>query len=204
MDENEDRSPALVVIGGFAGTGKTAISRRLSVELGIPRLGSDTIGRTIKSCAGIKNTEVDAYWIAHEVLFRLCEEFIQSGVSTILDLTMGWGFQWQHVDSIAHRFPQTLLLPIILRCPYEKCIERIRQRHLMDPEYFDPPELYLTEPKILRIWEFLGGLNRPNIHFVDADRPQDEVYEDVRKYISIQLNRGLEPCSGSGEYSERQ
>ena len=193
MDKLEHRAPALIVIGGFAGTGKTAVSRRLSSELGIPRLGSDTIGRTIKSCAGISNCEVDAYWIAYEVLFRLCEEFIQSRVSTILDVTMGWEFQWQHVDGIAQRYRQALLLPIILRCPYERCIERIRQRHVMDPERFDPPELYLTEPKILRIWDFLGELNRPNIHFVDADRPHNEVYEDVREYILTQLNRSLEP-----------
>ena len=56
MDKNERKcpSPALVVIGGFAGTGKTAVSRRLSAELGIPRLGPDTIGRTIKGSVGIK------------------------------------------------------------------------------------------------------------------------------------------------------
>ena len=192
-DKQKCLSPALIVVGGFAGTGKTAVSRRLSAELSIPRLGSDTLGRTIKNSVGIKNGEVDAYWIAHEVLFRLCEEFIQSGVSAILDLTLGWEFQWQHVDSIARRYPQTLFLPVILRCPHEKCIERIRQRHEANPEYYDPPELYMTEPKILRIWEFLVRLNRPNIHFVDAGRPHNEVYEEVKEYVSTQLNIGLEP-----------
>jgi len=46
------KSPALIIVGGFAGTGKTAISRRLSAELGIPRLGSDTLGRTINTSLG--------------------------------------------------------------------------------------------------------------------------------------------------------
>lgn len=190
-DKQKYLSPALIVIGGFAGTGKTAVSRRLASELSIPRLGSDTLGRTIKNSIGIKNGEVDAYWIAYELLFRLCEEFIQSGVSVILDLTMGWKFQWQHVDSITRQYPQALFLPVILRCHYKKCIERIRQRHEANPEYYDPPEIFMTEPKILRIWEFLMRLNRSNIHFVDAGRAHNEVYGEVREYVSTQLHIGL-------------
>jgi predicted kinase len=105
--EKRDTWPALIVIGGFAGTGKTAVSRRLSAELRIPRLGSDTLGHIIRDSAGIKSGEVDSYWIAYEVLFHLCEEFIASGVSAVLDLTMGWEFQWQHLDSIVRRHPHT-------------------------------------------------------------------------------------------------
>ena len=116
----------MIVIGGFAGSGKTAVSRRLSAELRIPRLGSDVLGRTIRDSAGTKGDAVDAYWIAYDVLFRLCEEFVRSGVSAVLDLTMGWEFQWQHVDTIARSCPRTTVLPIILHCPHEVRIERIR------------------------------------------------------------------------------
>ena len=190
-DKQKRLSPALIIIGGFAGTGKTAVSRRLSAELDIPRLGSDTLGRTIKSSVSIKKGEVDAYWIAYDVLFRLCEEFIRSGVSVILDLTMGWEFQWQHVESTTGRHPQTLFLPVILRCSYEECIERTRQRHEANPEYYDPPEVYMTQPKNLRIWEFLVRLDRPDVCFIDTDRPHNRVYEEVREYVSARLNTGL-------------
>jgi predicted kinase len=182
-------SPALITVGGFAGTGKTAISKRLSAELGIPRLGSDTLGRTIKKCIGTNSSQVHAYWIAYEVLFHLCEEFIQTGISTILDLTMGWEFQWQQVDSIMRQYPRALFLPIILRCPYEKCIERVRQRYEATPEYYDPPEVYMTEPKNIGIWEYLAKLDRPAVHFVDASEPHDKVYEQVKVYVSTQLDR---------------
>lgn len=177
--------PTLIIIGGFAGSGKTAVSRRLSSELAIPRLGSDTIGRTVKNSTGIRNG--DTYRIAYDVLFRLCEEFIQSGVSAILDLTMGWEFQWQHVDDIVRRYPKTIFLPIILRCPHETCIERTQQRHEANPEYYDPPEVYTTEPKILNTWEFLAHLDRPDVHLIDANRPHDKVYEDVREYVTVRL-----------------
>jgi predicted kinase len=175
---------ALIVVGGFAGTGKSTISRRLSGEFRMPRLGSDTLGRSLKNSLGSQRDEVDAYRLAYDLLFRLGEEFIQSGVSVVLDLTMGWKFQWQHVDGIIQRYPQALFLPVILRCPYETCIARIRQRHAANPDYYDPPELYQTEPKILGVWEYLDCLNRPDVHFVDAAGPHDEVYEAVRGYVS--------------------
>jgi predicted kinase len=175
---------ALIVVGGFAGTGKSTISRRLSGEFRIPRLGSDTLGRTLKNSLGSRQNKVDVYRLAYDLLFRLGEEFIQSGVPVILDLTMGWEFQWRHVDSIVRCHPQTLFLPIILRCPYETCIERIRQRHATSPAYYDPPELYQTEPKILRVWEYLDRLNRSDVHFVDAAGPHDEVYAAVKGYVS--------------------
>jgi predicted kinase len=186
-ERERNPSPALIVIGGFAGTGKTAVSRRLSSELYIPRLASDTIGRTIENSAGIKNGQVDAYWIAYEVLFRLCEEFVQSGVSVILDLTLGWEFQWRHLDRIVRGYPRVLFLPVILRCPHAQCVARIRQRYEAHPERYDPPELYVTEPKILGIWEYLARLDRPDVHFIDASGPQDHVYEAVREYVVTQI-----------------
>ena len=171
--------PVLILIGGFAGTGKSAISRRLSAELHIPRLGSDTIGRTIKQSEGIKDG--NAYWIAYDVLFALCEEFVQSGTPVLLDITMGWAFQWQKVDGICARHPHTRFLPIILRCPLATCIERVRQRYAANPEYYDPPEIYTTEPKNRAIWEYLSQLDRPSeVHFVDADRSFEEVYAEVK------------------------
>ena len=57
-------------IGGFAGTGKTTITRRLSAELHLPRLGSDTIGRTIKASRGMPSDEGDAYWIEYAGISR--------------------------------------------------------------------------------------------------------------------------------------
>ena len=193
MDEHEHRSPALIVIGGFAGTGKTAVSRQLSAELGIPRLGSDTLGRTIKESAGIRGAEVHAYWIAYDLLFHLCEEFIQSGVSAILDLTMGWEFQWQHVDSIIRQYPRTLFLPIILRCSHDTCIQRIRQRYESGPQHYDPLEVYTSEPKNIEIWKLLTHLDRPDIYFVDAGKPVDEVCQQIREHVAARLNAGLQP-----------
>jgi hypothetical protein len=75
-DTQKNPSPALI-IGGFAGTGKTAVSRRLSAELGIPRLGSDTLGRAIKDSVGSKGKGGEAGWSSYR--FALISSRASSG-----------------------------------------------------------------------------------------------------------------------------
>lgn len=176
-------SPALIVIGGFAGTGKTTMSKRLATELRLPRLGADTIGRTIRESRGNLGNGANAYWVAYDVLFRLCEEFLCSGVSTIVDITLGWDFQWHQLDAIKGRLPEIQLVPIILRCSRDVCLERIHQRYWAAPGVYDPPELFATDPKLLAVWNFLERLNRPDVHVVDAARTLDVVYGDFKQYV---------------------
>jgi hypothetical protein len=66
--------PTLVVIGGFAGTGKTYHSQRLSTELRIPRLSSDAIGQTI-SRSRFFDASNNAIALAYDVVFGLCNDF---------------------------------------------------------------------------------------------------------------------------------
>ena len=100
MNSIENGSAALIVIGGFAGTGKTSLSKRLAAEFGIPRLSSDAIGRTISLLQGIQGQSVNATEIAFDVIFDLCAEFLRHGISTILDLNIGWAFQWEHLERL--------------------------------------------------------------------------------------------------------
>jgi len=50
----------IVVVGGYAGTGKTTLSKRLAAELGLPGLGSDDLGQTIKRSKALEGHDVDA------------------------------------------------------------------------------------------------------------------------------------------------
>lgn len=177
--------PMLIVLGGFAGTGKTTIARRLSADLGVPRLGSDDLGQLIAVSEGIKDARaVDAYWIGYDVLFGLCEEFLRAGLSTIVDITLGWAFQWQQLDAIRERNPEVIFRPIVLHCPWDVCLDHIRQRHEADPTRHSPPELFTTDPKILAVWDFLEHLDRPEARFVDAARTLDAVYAQLAPYIA--------------------
>ncbi|MDQ5852908.1 MAG: ATP-binding protein [Chloroflexota bacterium] len=190
MNAGENGLVAVIVIGGFAGTGKTTLSKRLSAEFGIPRLSSDAIGRTVSRSQGIRDQRVNAIAIAYDVVFDLCAEFLQCGVSAILDVNMGWAFQWEHIDVLRDQQPAVKWVPILLRCPWELCMERIRQRHAAEPTMSAPPEVYMTTPHILNVWTFLEQLKRPDVHVVDAARSEDEVYASIKQYLT---HIGLSP-----------
>lgn len=184
MNRIGNDGPVLIVIGGFAGAGKTSLAKRLSTEFSIPCLSSDAIGRTIGESQSIKDKSVNATAIAYEVVFDLCREFLRSGISTILDLNMGWAFQWEHLDAMRAQQPAVVWVPILLRCSWELCLERIRHRYAADPATWAPPEVYMTTPHILGVWKFLEHLDRPDLYVVDAARPADEVYADIKHYLA--------------------
>jgi adenylate kinase family enzyme len=181
--------PYVIILGGAPGTGKTTLSRRLAAQLRLPRLGADTIGRTIKASPALTDQSITAYWLAYDVLFRLCDEFLQSNVSHIVDVNLGWAFQWQHIDAMKHRYPRVIVLPIVLQCSRAMCLERIRARHAANPSYYDPPELFTTDAKFLRIWAFLEALDRPGVHRVNAAQELEDVYADITDYMRQRLTQ---------------
>jgi predicted kinase len=147
--------PSLIVVGGSAGSGKTTIAKRLSSELVIPCLGSDTLGRAIRESESFQGSGTDAYRIGYAVLWRLCEEFVRSGVSVIVDTNMGWDLSWQAVDAIRGRCPEIVFLPTILSCPRAVCLERINQRHVSDPRR--RPGEWFTQGEANAFWTILPG-----------------------------------------------
>jgi predicted kinase len=174
--------PTLIVVGGYPGSGKTSVARRLAADLRLPRLSSDAIGETIRASPAIMGANLNATWLAYDIVFDLCAAFIQSGVSPILDLNMGWAFQWQRLDELRAQHRGLRCAIIILRCPREVCHARIRERQRDDPSA-DIAERFEIEPRFFELWQFIERLDRPDIKSIDAARPFDTVYDSVRQRI---------------------
>jgi thymidylate kinase len=99
---------------------------------------------------------------------------------------MGWEFQWRAVDAILARRPDVVPAPILLRCPYQVCLDRIDQRHREDPSLPGAADL-LTVPHIRQVRQFLDDLDRPDVHVIDADRPPEAVFADARDHLTGRL-----------------
>lgn len=171
--------PRLIAIGGFPGAGKTTATRRLSRDLGIPRLGSDLLARTIRSAAPDVS---EPHRIGFSVLFTLTEEFLGSNCSVIVDTNMGWEFQRQRLDEIVAR-QRAQFVPIILRCARDVYLQRIADRHDLDSGEASVAQMQRLA-HFERLCEFLDRLDRPDMHNVDASGDPDETYALIERIVS--------------------
>jgi predicted kinase len=178
---------ALIIIGGFAGSGKTAVSRRLSHETGLPRLEADLLGKTIRDSESFSGSDADAYRVGYTILWRLCEEFLSSGTSVIVDANMAWEVAWKSVDALRERSAGLAFLPIVLRCPREVCLERTRRRYEEEPGRHGDPERFQDDHATM-LWEYLSNLSRPDVTFLHSDHPMDEVYAAVREHVAAAIS----------------
>ena len=58
----------------------------------------------------------DAFRAGYDVLFTLCEEFLSSECSVLVDMSMGREFQWHRLDQMCRRQADVVFLPLALRC----------------------------------------------------------------------------------------
>jgi hypothetical protein len=77
---------------------------------------------------------------AYDVAFALAEEWSSLGVSALLDMNLGWTFHWEQVDALRQRHRLAKIVPIVLRCSRQTCLERIELRAL-------PSRPYSTRPR---------------------------------------------------------
>jgi hypothetical protein len=148
-------------------------------------LGSDNLARTVAGSSGL--TDGDAYWLAYDVGFAMAEEWLSLGVSAVLDINSGWTFHWQRVDALRQRHRVGKIGPIVLRCSRQTCPERIDRPHAAEPSVFDPPTRFMTDPRILAVFDFVEAIDEPQAMqamLVEAERTVDDVYMTVARLVA--------------------
>ncbi|MBP7134494.1 ATP-binding protein [Patescibacteria group bacterium] len=173
------RKPLLIILGGFAGAGKSTLARRLSREYNFPLFSSDDFIEATRK-AIVQEFHAVAP-IAYDVMWHILDQHLKNAVSLILDANMCHSRTWQQVDEREQRFTDYKILPILLECPLEVHKARIEQRAIHEPEHFNLGGD--TFEDILPKYEFIRALNREQLIRINADRPLNEVYLDVQKKI---------------------
>lgn len=181
----------LVVIGGFPGTGKSSVASLLADDLRVPLLASDLVGNTIKAVLAEHASRLVpgsvAFRAGYATLFALAEEFVSHGSSAIVDISLGWAFQWEALDAIQARHRSVRVLPFILECSRETSLGRLQQRHLDDPQRYPAADEFLRQPQLAAVAQLLVDVHRPEVHRVSAERPIADVLQEVRDVVAAGL-----------------
>jgi len=169
--------PCLIVIGGFAGVGKSTLVRRLGQTLSLPFYEIDLVARAIADSRDFQGT--NSKGVAFDLFWVLARTYLENGNSLIFDQNMGRPWQWQKLQEICDSVPHARMVTFILDCPYELCVMRFAAR----TEHPDLGQIDIHAHKYK--WDYLNNNEFPAAIRIDATRSQDAVWADVVTHLNL-------------------
>lgn len=124
----------VIIIGGFAGAGKTTISQILAKNLHYTLLSSDEITHVIKNELNLPFHQASP--AGFQTLWELAKIQISLGNSCFIDANMCHDKSWKNVDALKKEFPLLNIHIFILESPLEVHKKRFieRTRNQKDPK----------------------------------------------------------------------
>lgn len=176
--------PTLIIIGGFAGAGKTTIASRLAADFRYTLFSSDVINDALRGALNKSFKEVSP--IAHKVMWHLVRNQLQLGVTTIVDTHMATASNWESLDELKTSMPDIAILPIILEATLETHRSRIEERGLTNKQHLNLGGEKLEN--VLFKYDFINKLQRSDLIKVDANGEANEVYLSIKIIVKKQLH----------------
>ena len=138
--------PALIVVSGAPGTGKTAMGRRISEALRLPGLSKDLIKESLYDTLGTTDREWSRR-LGHAsmaLLFRLIETQLEAGRSAIAESNFYVEFDSPRFERLKARYDFRL---VEVHCQTERGVlhRRMKRRSASGerhPGHVETPELY--------------------------------------------------------------
>jgi predicted kinase len=180
--------PSLIVIGGFAGAGKTTIAKKLSETYNYPVFSSDVINDALRAAQNISFKEASP--TAYKIMWHLVKKQLQTGITVIIDAHMAAQHTWDSLDELKQRVPKAQIIPIILRANLEIHRSRIEERGRTNKEHLNLGGDKLED--VLHKYGYIENLKRPDVVWVNANKSVNEVYDAVEAIIK----RGSNSVSG--------
>ncbi len=177
-------SPSLIIIGGFAGAGKTTIATKLAGEFNFPVYSSDEINSALRS--SFKKTFHEMSPHAYDILWNLVKKQLGLGVSLVLDVHMARQEIWDTLDELKNDMPNVKILPFILEAPLVIHRTRIDTRGQSDKDHLNLGGDKLED--VLHKYEFIKNLKRKDLVRIDASREVDSVYSTI---VSMLQHKGI-------------
>lgn len=168
-------TPRLIILGGFAGAGKTTLAKRLAAQYQYPLFASDEINTTIRTHNSISFH--DAAPLAHSIMWDMAIQQISLGVSCILDTNMCSQRAWDNIDALKQTNIEVQIIPILLYCTLDVHTARIKHREIESPDHLNLGGDELQD--VLHKYEYISSLQRDDIIRISANGTKDEVYTSV-------------------------
>lgn len=172
--------PTLIIIGGFAGAGKTTIATKLSAARNYPIFSTDVINDALRATLQKSFHEVSP--MAYDIMWHLVRKQLATGLTIILDTHMATDKVWQNLDKLKHDMPDVVVLPIILQASLDTHRQRIEERGRTNKEHLNLGGDKLED--VLFKYEFIEKLHRPDLIRVDANGSPDEVFASVEALVN--------------------
>lgn len=169
------RNHSLIILGGFAGAGKTTVAQKLSSEFNLPLIGTDELNTAIRKALHLNFHDASPY--AHDIAWSLVRDYLKNKTTVILDTNMCRARTWENLDAVKNDLPNLNILPIILECSLETHKNRIDHRGVTQPDHLNLGGDKLED--VLSKYEFIQSLNRPDLIRLNAEKSANEVYTDV-------------------------
>lgn len=173
----------LIIIGGFAGAGKTTVVTKLANKYKYAVFSSDSINDVLRATLQKPFKEISP--TAYAVMWHLVKQQLQLGVTIIVDTHMAAAHTWEAMDKLRETIPNIVFIPIILEATIETHRARINERGLADTKHLNLGGDKLED--VLFKYEFIENLNRPDLIRVDANGTPTDVYSAVEKAIKENL-----------------
>jgi predicted kinase len=170
-------SPRLIVIGGFAGAGKSTLARKVGRALALTVYEIDSIARFIADSRDFHGSNTEAKGVAYDLFWSFARTHLENGNSLVFDQNMGRPQQWESIERVLSEVPGAEALVFILDCPYEICIERFSAR----TEHPDLDEVDIHEHKFK--WDYLNDNAFPGAIRIDATQSEEEVFDEILSHL---------------------
>lgn len=166
----------LIILGGFAGAGKTTIAKRLSAEYNYPLFSSDEISDAVRPLLKLEFHE--SMPVSYGILWYLLRKHLENGVTCVVDSNMAGDMSWKRIDEIKQDLPDVRVLPILLTGDLEMHKQRIEHRGKTNLEHLNLGGDAFEDT--VHKYDYLKDLDRDDLVRIDATGSIDEVYEKTK------------------------
>ena len=175
-------APTLIVIGGFAGAGKSTLARRLGRHLSILAYEIDEISKALRESPDFSGKDRG---VAFDLCYSIARQALNNNCSLILDQNMGRAITWQHLTKFQKEVGQDAVQIFLLDCPFDLCLSRFEAR----TEHPDIDRITLDDIHRHKFkWDYLQENEFPQAIRIDATQSPDAVFADVLSHLPLKTN----------------